>query len=117
MLFRSRHGARQGRPGTERGRGRSYRVLELPQVGSVLTQDGLSTLLEARHPLVVPVICNVGLPRRREHREEDVRKTGRERQGEEERGEGEIQAEFILLMPVCSLIWCMAFKTHYRPLM
>lgn len=38
-----------------------HRVLELPQVSCILAQDSLCTLLEASHPLVVPIICNVGL--------------------------------------------------------
>lgn len=46
--------------------GESHRVLELPQVSCILAQDGLCTLLEAGHPLIVPVICNVGLRKQKQ---------------------------------------------------
>lgn len=43
----------------------AHRVLELPEISSVLAQDGLGALLEASHPLVVAVVCDVGLPHQR----------------------------------------------------
>lgn len=41
--------------------GDAHRVLELSEISCILAQDGLCTLLEASHPLVVTIICNVGL--------------------------------------------------------
>lgn len=43
----------------------AHRVLELPEISRVLAQNGLCALLEASHPLVVTVVCDVGLPPQR----------------------------------------------------
>lgn len=43
----------------------AHRVLELPEISSILAEDGLGALLEAGHPLVVTVVGDVGLPRQR----------------------------------------------------
>ena len=40
----------------------THRIPELPQVSGVLAQNGLRTFLKACHPLVVRIVCNVGLP-------------------------------------------------------
>lgn len=51
--------------------GDPHRVLELSEISCVLAQDGLRTLLETSHPLVVTVICNVSLSQTRKNKRQD----------------------------------------------
>lgn len=51
--------------------GDPHRVLELSEISCILAQDGLCTLLEASHPLVVTIICNVGLLETQKNKRQD----------------------------------------------